>query len=151
MDSKECKKYLAAFADGELDVDQNLRLLERMKMDPNATARVTHQQQLRDSVCRCMTGDCPPLPSSLQQSIMQTFEEPSIDEQANVIGRIGTYQFTTWLSSAAALIAICLSLFMYFNQPSNTVLNFAASPLADAQHLPGFHDYTAASILPVSQ
>ena len=46
---KECKKYLAAFADGELDVDQNLRLLEHMKMDPNATARVAHQQQLREA------------------------------------------------------------------------------------------------------
>ena len=52
--SNECKKYLAAFADGELDVDQNLRLLERMKMDPNATARVTHQQQLRENVCRSL-------------------------------------------------------------------------------------------------
>jgi hypothetical protein len=150
--SNECKKYLAAFADGELDVDQNLRLLEHMKMDPNATARVTHQQQLRDCVCRCMGSDCPPMPDTLKQSVLQMFETPSQDsiEQDAIIARIRPYQITAWLSSIAALIAICLSLFLYFNQPVNTS-QFADSPLATAQHIPGFNDYAAASILPVSK
>ncbi|HAI13834.1 MAG TPA: hypothetical protein DCM28_19165 [Phycisphaerales bacterium] len=148
--SNECKKYLAAFADGELDVDQNLRLLERMKMDPNATARVTHQQQLRENVCRCMSADCPPMPDALKQSVMQMLEEPSIDEHEAVIARIRPYQVTAFLSSIAAAIAICLSLFMYFNQP-NVTPGFEYSQVANEEHIPGFNDYTAASILPASQ
>ncbi|MAX26584.1 MAG: hypothetical protein CMJ19_18990 [Phycisphaeraceae bacterium] len=151
MNSNECKKYLAAFADGELDVDQNLRLLEHMKMDPNATARVAHQQQLRDSVCRCMTSDCPPMPDMLKQSVIQMLEEPSIDEQQDaVIARIRPYQVTAMLSGLAAAVAICLSLFMYFNQPVVSP-GFEYSAKADSEHIPGFNDYTAASILPTSQ
>lgn len=152
MNSKECKKYLAAFADGELDVDQNLRLLEYMKMDPNATARVTHQQQLRDSVCRCMSADCSSMPDALKQSVIQMFESPtqeSVDENA-VIARIPPYQVTAWLSSIAALVAITLSLMLYLNQP-HTNPSFANSPVAAAQHMPGFNIYAAASMLPTAQ
>lgn len=148
--SHECRKYLAAFADGELDVDQNLRLLEHMKMDPNATARVAHQQQLRECVCRCMSTDCPPMPDLLKQSVVQMLEEPSVDEHEAVIARIRPYQVTALLSSIAAAIAICLSLFMYFNQPHVTP-GFSVSEVAIENHIPGFSDYTAASILPVSQ
>lgn len=148
--SKECKKYLAAFADGELDVDQNLRLLEHMKMDPNATARVAHQQQLRDCVCRCMSADCPPMPDMLKQSVMQMLEEPSVDESSDVIARIRPYQITAYVSGIAAAIAICLSLLMYFNQPRVTP-GFSVSEVAVENHIPGFNDYTATSIIPATQ
>lgn len=146
--SRECKKYLAAFADGELDVDQNLRLLEHMKMDPNATARVAHQQQLRDCVCRCMSGDCPPTPDTLKQSLMQMLEEPSVDASSDIIARIRPYQITAFLSSIAAAIAICLSLYLYFHQP---VLGPIGNEPQIAEHIPGFNDITAASIIPASQ
>ena len=52
MDSKEILRYVEAFADGELDVEQNLRVLEHMAMNPTATRRVLHQQQLRQAVER---------------------------------------------------------------------------------------------------
>lgn len=151
---KECKKYLAAFADGELDVDQNLRLLEHMKMDPNATARVAHQQQLREAVCRCMSSDCPATPDTLKQSLTQMLEEPTATDK-DIIARIRPYQFAAWTSSIAAVIAICLSLFLFYNQAQiNTPLDLdhaVAMNNQPASDSPSYIDFPAASILPVSE
>jgi len=52
MKESEIRKYLPAFADGELDVEQNLKVLEHMAMDPKATRRVMHQQQLKQACCK---------------------------------------------------------------------------------------------------
>ncbi len=75
MNHQEAKKYLAAFADGELDVDQNLQMLEQLKMDPQATARVEHQQQLREVVKQSMTNQTPQLPQALRQTLTNMIDE----------------------------------------------------------------------------
>lgn len=54
MDQSQVNPYLAAFADGELDLAQNLWVLQRVKDEPGAAASVRHQQQLRDAVARAM-------------------------------------------------------------------------------------------------
>lgn len=71
----DVRKYLMAFADGELDVERNLAVLERMTMDPSATRRVMHQQQLQQAVERCMTGEHPPMPESLRARIRALADE----------------------------------------------------------------------------
>lgn len=69
IDDNEIRKYLAAFADGELDVEQNLRVLEYLKMHPQATARVTHQHELRKRVDRALREGSTPAPVALRQMI----------------------------------------------------------------------------------
>ncbi len=72
MSPRDCRKFLAAFADGELDVRDNCRVLEQLAMDPANARRVAHQQQLRELVKRCVEeqqeaiGGCP---ASLRQEI----------------------------------------------------------------------------------
>lgn len=79
MNSQEARKFLPAFADGELDVEQNLRVLEQMAMDPTNTKRVLHQQQLRRACARVMGGETIKCPEALRQQIARSFAEPSVD------------------------------------------------------------------------
>ncbi len=63
------RRDLAAFADGELDVEQNLAVLEHLAMHPEDTRRVMHQQQLRRAVATVMTEQTPATPADLRQRI----------------------------------------------------------------------------------
>ena len=76
IDDKEARKYLAAFADGELEVQQNLQMLEHMAMNPQATRRVMHQQQLRRAVGQAMKTDAPPAPQALVDRVTRLAQEP---------------------------------------------------------------------------
>ena len=69
MNEKDVQKYLAAFADGELDVQDNLRVLEHARMNPQAARRVMHQQQLRSAVARSMAAQTPALPDAVRAEI----------------------------------------------------------------------------------
>lgn len=79
MSSQEARKFLPAFADGELDVEQNLRVLEQMAMDPTNTKRVLHQQQLRQACARVMCGPEKCCPDALRA----TLEALAKDEAGN--------------------------------------------------------------------
>lgn len=74
MDDKEIRQYIEAFADGELDVEQNLRVLSHMAMNPDATRRVMHQQQLRQVVERAMREMTPPPPAELRAKVERLVE-----------------------------------------------------------------------------
>jgi len=120
MDEKEARKYLAAFADGELDIEQNLELLEYMKMDSNATARVTHQQQLREAVDRTVRSNTPAMPAELRQSIEKLVAADEAGEPSPVAGRI----VPVWLSnslSVAAVVAFA-AMVMFMSATRTTVL-----------------------------
>lgn len=52
MDCKRFRKYIGAFADGELDVEQNLNALEHLNMCPACTARVSEVNAIRESLQR---------------------------------------------------------------------------------------------------
>lgn len=78
LNEHESRKYLAAFADGELDVEQNLRVLEQMAINPQATRRVMHQQQLRQAVDRAIRDSTPQTPEDLRRTIEQlTSQNPA--------------------------------------------------------------------------
>lgn len=105
MDNKESRKYLAAFADGELDVEQNLRVLEHIAMNPDATRRVMHQQQLRQSVRRSMRAQAPATPQALRDQITGMAAGSRLDPAGSpddaVLSRIGR-----WLPTAVAAILL---------------------------------------------
>ena len=65
------RKYLPAFADGELDIQQNLDVLEHMAINPMATRRVMHQQQLREAIKRTLHRHTPTAPESLKLKLQE--------------------------------------------------------------------------------
>ena len=52
MDCKRFRKYVGAFADGELDVEHNLDALEHLNMCPNCATRVAEVSTLKESLQR---------------------------------------------------------------------------------------------------
>lgn len=71
MNNDDIRRCLWAFADGELDIEQNLAVLERMAMDPAATRRVLHQQQLRQRTAHAMSQPAMQTPDALRTKIQQ--------------------------------------------------------------------------------
>jgi anti-sigma factor RsiW len=68
LDRQQVRRYLAAFADGELEVTENLAVLEQLSRDPYHTQRVVHQQQLKQAVGRAMREPAQ-APASLRERI----------------------------------------------------------------------------------
>jgi len=114
MNDNEIRKYLPAFADGELDVEQNLLVLEHMAMDPTATRRVMHQQQLKQAVARHINDQTPLCPDALRQRVMALTadkvaapdtdatliaEPPAMQRQRSVIATI-----RRWTPAAVAAV-----------------------------------------------
>lgn len=135
MNQTEVRKYLPAFADGELDVEQNLRVLEAMAMDAKHTRRVLHQQQLRRACARVMDRPdcrCPDeLREKLQSLASSENDAPAspnltltggeaktddrrpraaADARPDVIGRIGR-----WLPAAVAAVLLIGALAVFFS------------------------------------
>ncbi|MFW6336650.1 MAG: anti-sigma factor family protein [Phycisphaeraceae bacterium] len=84
----QVKKFLAAFADGELDIEQTIEILSRLSMDPATAARVEHQQRLREAVARVMEGpDCRDhstrCPDALRKEIERVTVEHASDAHAS--------------------------------------------------------------------
>jgi len=70
-------RKLAAFADGELDGEQNLEVLKLMAKDPSVAQRVADHQQLRGAVAKAMTDPSMSAPSDLRDKIMRMAEAES--------------------------------------------------------------------------
>lgn len=84
----QVKQFLAAFADGELDIEQTIEILSRLSMDPATAARVEHQQRLRESVARVMQapqckGHPTRCPEALREKIEAAFASQGDDEPAS--------------------------------------------------------------------
>lgn len=125
MDSKEVRRYVEAFADGELDVEQNLRVLEHMAMNPTATRRVLHQQQLRQAVDRVVRSETPATPDDLREQIVALAAEtpaasiasrPVKQSRMAVLARIGAW---SPVALAAALLVVTLVVQAEFFKPKS--------------------------------
>lgn len=87
---QQIRKFVAAFADGELDIEQTLDVLSRLSMDPATTARIDHQQKLREAVARVMTGPecrnnptrCPELVKEEVRRLCRESPGPAADADA---------------------------------------------------------------------
>jgi anti-sigma factor RsiW len=161
MDSKEVLRYVEAFADGELDVEQNLRVLEHMAMNPTATRRVLHQQQLRQAVERVIRQDTPPTPANLRASIAAlAAETPAASSPAaarptvrqsrwELFARIGAW---TPVGLAAALLALTLILQVNYKNldapsgmeyiPTSKVAEFGKRHVTCSRQLMELHEAT---------
>ncbi len=135
MNDKEIRKYLAAFADGELDVEQNLCVLEQMAMNPQATRRVMHQQQLRQMVNRALREMTPAVDPALRQRIaelaLETETVRDAESSNDVIGAADGIEkprsntaapsvlarLTPWLPAIAAAILLAASAAIWFVAP----------------------------------
>ncbi|MEM6391984.1 MAG: hypothetical protein AAF797_04365 [Planctomycetota bacterium] len=76
MTPEESRAFLAALADGELEVENQREVLERLAADPTNSERVRFQQALRRLMSKCM--DCEKTmrcPDELKQSILQAWDE----------------------------------------------------------------------------
>lgn len=135
IDDKEVRKYIEAFADGELDVEQNLRMLEHMAMNPGATRRVMHQQQLRQAVDRALREATPPIPPSLRETIERLATEANRGDRAEarsrssrrgIVARIGR-----WLPAVAAAVLLGASVVLFvLSQPPA-----GDAPLLETRHI----------------
>lgn len=74
---------LAAFADGELDGEQNLEMLKRMAQDPDTARRVAEYQKLRRAVAQAMDDPSLKAPAKLRERI----SELALSEQARHVTR----------------------------------------------------------------
>ena len=107
-DEKEIRKYLPAFADGELEVEQNLRVLEHMAMNPRATRRVMHQQQLRQAVDQSVRNATPPAPEALKRKITKMAEQAG-EKNAAAAATPSTrsrFRIAAWIPTAIAALLL---------------------------------------------
>lgn len=113
----DLRRYIEAFADGELDVETNLRILERMAMNPKATQRVMHQQQLRKLVDQAMREQTPSVPADLRSRIMAISAAAALDESGRQAARSASLSFPLrlrpWLPAVAAVLVLALGLFLW--------------------------------------
>lgn len=84
----QIRKFLAAFADGELDIEQTIEILSRLSMNPATAARVEHQQRLREAVSRVMQSpDCrghsARCPEMLRKEIERVMVDDALDAPAS--------------------------------------------------------------------
>lgn len=107
-----------AYADGELDPQASIRVVEQMAEDPLAAKAVLHQQQLRAAVGRVMEDPSMRVPDGLRSSLRDLAatvpSEPSAHEsRPAVIGRIGF-----WVPAAVAaclLVGVLVSIGLLSN------------------------------------
>lgn len=128
LNHNQVRKYLSAFADGELDVEQSLKVLEQLAMDPATTHRVIHQQQLRKAVARCLAepAHCPEaLRAKLAATITQATPgpAPAVGSTADARGITGRRSILTrplglWapLATAAILLIGTMVLLLEFGR-----------------------------------
>ncbi len=135
LNEHEVRKYLDAFADGELDVEQNLRVLEHMAMNPTTTRRVMHQQQLHQAVKRALDQDTPVVPDSLRKRIEQLAQTVTLDadqgdrfrsdatQQAMGGGRSVLARIGRWvpLIAAAVFFISALAVLSVANKSGSTI------------------------------
>lgn len=107
INEKEARKYLAAFADGELDVEQLLSVLDHMSMNPQSTRRVMHQQQLRQAVGRVMQHHTPSPSDELRQQVEDLFDQ-DVPPQTPATPQLAVVTFRRWVPTiVAAVLLIC--------------------------------------------
>jgi len=112
-DEKDIRKYLPAFADGELEVEQNLRVLEHMAMNPRATRRVMHQQQLRQAVDQSVRGATPATPEALKRKIARMANEAGDSDAAAPIRR-ARFRLAAWVPTAIAALLLIGAGVLYY-------------------------------------
>ncbi len=80
IDETNAGKYLTAFADGELDIEQSMAVFQYMCANPESALRVFGQQQLRRTLARVARNQTPPPSDALRKSIDQLAASTSLPD-----------------------------------------------------------------------
>ena len=116
MNCAAVRKYIYAFADGELDVHANCDVLDHLKMCPTCGQLATEQQALRHAIARQIHSA--PVPAALRARLSEQLRGERIPakkrsgDRVSILRRIGIP-----LAAAAALFLAALSIKQYFWQP----------------------------------
>lgn len=121
------RKFVGAFADGELDVSSNLDALEHLNMCPLCSSRVTEIQDLKAALVRCQRERAP---EDLRERVLVALRsvgenEPVRDSrsdlaQAAADQRVIPGFFSRWslpMGMAAALLLACVAWWMWPRTP----------------------------------
>ena len=140
MNCTEFRKYAGAFADGELEVAQNLEALEHLNMCPRCAERVTEITELKTALKR--THDVGPAPQELRDRVLAALDSPeksTLQQPSNTARQRAA--FFRWGTSLGIAAAITLAVYMaWFPQdaklPSGILTVMANQPVHDvvAQH-----------------
>ncbi|HEX7010078.1 MAG TPA: hypothetical protein VF184_08850 [Phycisphaeraceae bacterium] len=158
IENNQIRRYLAAFADGELDVEQSLRVLQRMAMDPQMTKRVMHQQQLRQRVAQAMAEPAIKAPPELRRRVVELAQEELVQVELTqqtpqpgrrvggpaVVGK-GTGarsmagEIRRWLPAAVAALLLMANLAVfYWDRSSGSRSAAQPVPILNANELEQF-------------
>ncbi len=112
MDCTEFRKYVGAFADGELEVQENLTALEHLNMCPDCVARVAEISHLKSALVREYGGIRAPayLSNRIRLAFDSEVAETQVEHPADRDGRFGRLRVRLLvpLGMAAALVASVL-------------------------------------------
>jgi anti-sigma factor RsiW len=108
-------RFLRAFADGELDVEQSLRVLEHLAQHPRDTRVIAHQQQLRQALERVLRAEAPAPPQALRDRLetlasLQLRDDLRDDAQGPRTRRWRWTMLKQWTPALAAAVLLAASL-----------------------------------------
>jgi len=118
MNCQSFRKYVGAFADGELDTSLNVESLEHLNMCPACAQKVTQVHQLKAALRRTM--DTPAAPAALAKKIRTSIRceatqvTPPPHRQARLI-----YRLLIPIGVAAGLLATAM-IWQWQQQPDRT-------------------------------
>lgn len=104
MNCKDVRKYLYAFADGELETSESLAVLEHLNMCPSCAAKVSAQQRLRSAVARVMASS--PAPAGLDHRVREAVAREARGRGSGGLADLLRRRYGWPALAAAALIAL---------------------------------------------
>ncbi len=99
MNCTMARRYLYAFADGELPVKENCEVLDHLKMCPECSRIASEQHELRIALRRSLNRV--PVPEGLAERIRLSLESPA--ETPAPVGRGRVWRFIVPTAAAASL------------------------------------------------
>ncbi len=133
MTCKDFRKYLYAFADGELATKENLEVLEHLNMCPSCSRKVTVQQELRTAVAGLYRDEA--APADLRERVLTGLEKEAARSPWRPVWRV----FVP-LAAAAVLAVLVLSWPSADDAEAQLVHLVADTHVACCDHLDEHHD-----------
>lgn len=116
MNCQDAKRFLGAFADGELETETNLAILEHVNMCPSCATRVADVQSLKMSLQRIDTQQR--VPAGLEERVRASIPTSGTDssgpiQAASPVSRAGTGWIYRLLAPASIAAAILVAVFIW--------------------------------------
>ena len=116
MNCTMARRYLYAFADGELPVKENCEVLDHLKMCPGCSRIASEQHELRIALRRSLNRV--PVPEGLAERIRSSLEHPVESAAPQPRGRIWRLIVPTAAAASLALAATTYWMIPRGNEPA---------------------------------